>query len=1391
MDIFDQIEQNKITQPHQDIFDQIEHVEPVQMHNDIFDQIAGPSPPKKKPISAMAAAGETLKNIAHVTPAAETAAHLTTMAYGLPVAGATGMAGSLKQDADLAEEVIETAPFTMGMFGATGLDFEKGEKVIDKAAETLIYQPQTEGGKQLTSAAMYPFEKLHELGVAAGEAVHDETGSALAGTVVQTAIEALPVFLPLVKKAGGKLPGKKSSRAKETTPKKNAEAEVLQEQFAAEFLSGETPVPPPPPKVELPPMPEKKPWGISRAQEETRRAKPKEEIALDAKTSEALKADALAELAEGLREVSNREPVRMPTELAEAFEIMKEEVGQGGVQKSIGENSHIIGRTYPAWFRKGKWSRKEFDTLVRKSEAGEPLTARQRERFEQLRESAEEMNSNHPDLVVGQEAADLAKKGYEPIFDEINASDLEVPGDRAIIKDEVFTSKGYDKNGQVVLEDGKTYRLDPWDTLDVDGVKKGGPPLRDTRVPVEGDTFKWLGVEPGNVFADYSALQSKHKEQFRSPEEVRSHVEHVLEKPDYKLPATKEDYTLLVRSNGSDRAAVVEFVLKGGKYRVRSAYTMSRGQLEAKLQKIRPQGGRSEPPAPARSPQGEISSGSPTTPSDAVHPAAEKTVAVPDKKVKPGDPEGGTTLYSGLPVPEMAKLYRKVGDKVWDDWVVEKLPKALEKIPGGKAVNRAMVYDYRGDLPMSKAYIESMGKMKRNQTIGAEYGIDLGKRLQSVSENEQIRMGQYIRGENTLLAKPAKALADEAKTAMLQLGKQAVDAGLLAEKTFFENAGRYMPRLYSSKEYQTLLDRFNVAKPNRMDLSRFKKRKDIPLEVREQMGEILTPGYPIAKGVVQLTHDIEMAKFFKGIAETPEWAVKKNADRIPEGFVQLPANRKLGNLSEAYVHPEIFGDLNEAIRVMSQPEKVWRKALGAWKFGKVILSPKTHARNLMSNSVLAHLGGLPMYEQPWYLARAAREMRNQGEYWRKAKREGLLSDTFTNAELRTLFERVEGQMEGVKAGSMPEQLGRIGSGWEKSKSALNKAAKLYEAEEQWFKLSKFIHNMDRKKMSAIEAAADSEKWLFNYAKVTKFQDAYRSKWYGAPFATFTFKALPRIAEAAVKTPHRFILPAMMIHGLERAAMDKFGDTRVQAKAKRELLPEWMRGSMLGMPNFARFPILDESGREYYLNLTYILPWGDIGEGGGFGPVPGSLMPFTQPFVKEPWQQVVNYDTFWKENIVKESDVAGKSLVERMKTEGKIRGKHAFNAMAPTPLIDATKAVAALRKTPDYRGRTRPGAVVAADVLAGIKLYPVDYAEQAAREIRRADPERGELAMEIKREISSLYRKLQAVKESGGDTSGYQEQIDDKIDQLNGLAEEVKTAGSRLKVSQGKQVAGRE
>jgi hypothetical protein len=282
--------------------------------------------------------------------------------------------------------------------------------------------------------------------------------------------------------------------------------------------------------------------------------------------------------------------------------------------------------------------------------------------------------------------------------------------------------------------------------------------------------------------------------------------------------------------------------------------------------------------------------------------------------------------------------------------------------------------------------------------------------------------------------------------------------------------------------------------------------------------------------------------------------------------------------------------------------------------------------------------------------------------------------------------------------------------------------------------------------------------------------------------------MPRMAEAAIKTPWRFALPAAIVWGIGAAAANLIGDDEETRKAKLKLRPEYMNTrNFMGIPNYVRVPFLDEYGREYYLNLTYILPWGDIAEGGDFMGIPGALMPLSHPLTKEATQQIMNFDSFRKRKIVEEKDTAGRSDFGKMMEETKIRSAHAAKTFGPTLALDVVKGIEAFRQEPQGRmGQIRPLGVVAADTFLGIKLYPVDYAEQMQRMINKLDPKKGRIANDLLADIKGLAIKKSAFEKRGMSGQKYQDAIDSKIDQMIGLGEELKEyAEAYKKITAGK------
>jgi len=182
---------------------------------------------------------------------------------------------------------------------------------------------------------------------------------------------------------------------------------------------------------------------------------------------------------------------------------------------------------------------------------------------------------------------------------------------------------------------------------------------------------------------------------------------------------------------------------------------------------------------------------------------------------------------------------------------------------------------------------------------------------------------------------------------------------------------------------------------------------------------------------------------------------------------------------------------------------------------------------------------------------------------------------------------------------------------------------------------------------------------------------------------------------------------------------------------------------------------------------------------------------TQPFVGEAWQQLAGsagvgetggYDNFWKEPIVKDSDVAGLPLNERRSIGLKKRGRHLYNTLVPTLVLDIEKGIDSLSGNPDFRGRERPTSVVASDIIGGFKMYPVDYADQMMQQVGKLDPKSSEVGRKIVSEIRTLTvkRNYAAKEDQERRVKKLDKQIATKIRQLQGLGQELKSKGEEYK-----------
>lgn len=503
-------------------------------------------------------------------------------------------------------------------------------------------------------------------------------------------------------------------------------------------------------------------------------------------------------------------------------------------------------------------------------------------------------------------------------------------------------------------------------------------------------------------------------------------------------------------------------------------------------------------------------------------------------------------------VTKVTKL-EKVGAKV-----ISKIPLMDE---ASELIGRLFIYRF-GQDPIYKEIAE---RTTKNIVVGNENLLEIVKPLTKLDSPTQkiiaeARKAGTLEELSPKLLEKAKPAFDE----LDRLGKEAVDVGLLKKEIYEQNVGKYIARLYKKHEIpegitqkvKTAFDR----KPLRIDLSRFKKRTDIPDDVREAMGEILEAGYPTAKALVQLNSAIERAKMFR------EVATKWGKSIAGEGLEKLADTKRLGELANKYVPKAIADDINEIMRIRTPLEKGLGKIVAGFKYQKVILNPATHARNIVSNFILNDFEGLSPARVDIY-ASAAKQLATKGKWYKEAKEAGLGLNTFASREIKDM-------LLGPEAGKLKPFV----------KKAFSKVADLYQKEEEFAKMAQYIFQRG-KGLSPEDAWKIAERATFNYAQVTPFIRRVRESILGFPFITFTYKATPQVIKTAITQPQKIAKYGKIKLGIERMGEEK------ELERERKTQPNWFKDGF-----YMRLPIKDKYGRSAYLDLTYILPFGDLVSG---------------------------------------------------------------------------------------------------------------------------------------------------------------------------------------------------
>ncbi|MCK4816190.1 hypothetical protein KA005_10515, partial [bacterium] len=238
----------------------------------------------------------------------------------------------------------------------------------------------------------------------------------------------------------------------------------------------------------------------------------------------------------------------------------------------------------------------------------------------------------------------------------------------------------------------------------------------------------------------------------------------------------------------------------------------------------------------------------------------------------------------------------------------------------------------------------------------------------------------------------------------------------------------------------------------------------------------------------------------------------------------------------------------------------------------------------------------------------------------------------------------------------------------------------------------------------------AEKYIFNYQKIPP-AIRWAKRWW-SPFITFSYKAIPRFAETVVRKPWKIAKYGLLMAAVEEITRRMLGESKEQMDREKRVLPDYMRKSILpGQLSHLRVAYRDEYGRSKYLDLSFILPWGDIAEQWGQSYLVGRPFLPNHPFY-----------VFVAEVAFNEIFFTGQALTDKELDEGlpywtklgtqlwrqampSLAGSYSFN-----------KLMAAYKGERDWALRERSMTEAIFDVFFGLRIRSIDYNEQHARRI---------------------------------------------------------------------------
>lgn len=795
--------------------------------------------------------------------------------------------------------------------------------------------------------------------------------------------------------------------------------------------------------------------------------------------------------------------------------------------------------------------------------------------------------------------------------------------------------------------------------------------------------------------------------------------------------------------------------------------------------------------------------------------------------------------------PAEVMLSRKPVGRETEGWIFSRDELGRFRFGAG-----AKAYRYAADVanivldklnlkPVSPELSRALRKMRVEVEKAQNLTVDVAKNLKDLPKQEREMISDVIEGELKKGAIPPQRVLDLAASMQSIMSEQTAELvrlGMLSPQAAGRWDGKYLPRFYEQKlgeetkawmkAVKGLLGRkttmqgirgsslkargmFQNVPVNELDDwtnegwqvrdDNFDPAVDDTITVwrdytrteRDDMGEIRDAMFRFVMGYNKSQRDIALGRLYENLA------ANYGSKREEPGYVQVPATKvedtmvpRYGKLAGMWVPKEVLDQLSLFDTSMQGDlTKIYLKGLSMWKEGKTVLNPVAHANNVLSNLTMAHFAGVSYWDTHKYVG-AIYDLVKGTAMVDEAKEAGLFGGTFNRAELMKVMPEELKAMAQMTESAVGRNVDRL---WNALSLFLRKPmGAAYGAEDEFFRY--MIYRDARNRGLSVDDSVDyAQKYIFTYDDLPKTARIMRDMPVGLPFFSYTFKAIPALANTALEHPFRYAAPAVALYTVNAimyAMAASLGggddedwwtvirrymtDEEFRNKAKsmeeqeRKNLPEWMKGASLalGTEKTIRLGMDDLTNLPVFLDVSRIFPGGDLFDAhNNAGGIP-LLAPLTpnNPVLTTAAAMLFNKDTFRNKDIVLKTDTDAEAAQKRLAwtwkqvtpaiSVGNTLFERAMNVVANSTGQPVNVGLA------EYTGIGPDGLPIQAKYAAmqtvGIKARPIDL--DTSEKIQASQTKA------MIRDLDTEMRKLKRLESKGAITSETSEREREKLRQ---------------------------